>query len=153
MKSATVITDASFCDDTNAAGWAAWIRVDGISKPIKRSGQFKSDVPTSFHAEMLACMNGLWIAKQYGAQAFLVQTDCLGVVNLFNRKPKGRGTKAFGQLGSHLKDIGIPRAAVTARHVRGHTREPDARSFVNRWCDTEAKRHMRENRSQKGAKQ
>jgi hypothetical protein len=30
------------------------------------------------------------------------------------------------------------------RHVKAHTRAQDARSWVNRWCDREAKIKMRE---------
>ncbi|QDP54006.1 MAG: putative ribonuclease H [Prokaryotic dsDNA virus sp.] len=141
---ATVITDASFCPRTKAAGWAAWIRIDGMDTPIKKYAEFKTPVRTAMQAEMLAAINGIWLAKQHGATTILLQTDCLAVVHMVEGRTKKQ----------HLKD-GFTRAAAsagilglnyTARHVRGHTDVADARSYVNRWCDGRAKAAMRRQR-------
>ena len=130
---ATIITDASFCDKTKKAGWACWIRIDGISEPIKRYGAFKGKVKTSTDAEKMAAANGLFIAKHHGADAFLLQSDCMLVIHLINGFTKSKGevdgwsrmTAKSGVLGSLIK----------AKHVKGHTKTKDARSYVNRWCD------------------
>lgn len=144
MSRATVITDASFCHRSKAAGWAAWIRIDGIDDPIKKYAEFKRPVRSAQEAEMLAAINGIWLAKQYGATQVLVQTDCLAVVHMLEGMTKK----------PHLKDDFTRRAAsagilgmrFSGRHVRGHTDTQDARSYVNRWCDTKAKTAMRRQR-------
>jgi len=59
----------------------------------------------------------------------LAQSDCKGML---------------GRIPKHLYGV-----RVTTRHVKGHTSNPDARSYVNRWCDREAKKHMREGRGKK----
>jgi len=55
-----------------------------------------------------------------------------------------------------VKDVlpieGNPDAVLEYRHVKGHTRTKDGRSYVNRWCDKAAKRHMRKQREKKHEK-
>lgn len=138
---ATVITDASFCPRTKASGWAAWVRIDGMNGPIKKYGEFKSPVRSAQQAELLAAINGIWLAKEHGATAVLLQTDCLAVVHMIEGQTKKQ----------HLKDsftraaaaAGVLNLGLSARHVRGHTTIADARSHVNRWCDDKAKRAMK----------
>lgn len=137
---ATVITDASFCDETKAAGWAAWVRIDGQAEPIKRYGSFKIDVATSFEAEALAAINGLWIAQQCGATEVLLQTDCLTVVHIVNGITKSQKILKFWRNARNAANIRTPK--IKAKHVKGHTATDDARSYVNRWCDKNAKRSM-----------
>jgi ribonuclease HI len=133
---ATIITDASFCPDTKAGGWAVWIAGD-IGARIKQSGPFKENPATSNLAEIMAAINGCAIAYRAGARTMLIQSDCLGV-------------KAAIMKGSALwkaaKAAHFPDAKITYRHVKGHTKNPAARSWVNRWCDEQAGLHMREGR-------
>lgn len=144
MTRATVITDASFCPRSRAAGWAAWIRIDGSSAPIKRYGEFKVPVANPTEAEMLAAVNGLWIAAQHGVTEALVQTDCLTVVHMLTGQTRNRKLKdAFSQA---LAKAGVLGLSFSGRHVRGHTDKQDARSYVNRWCDEHAKVGMRKQR-------
>lgn len=141
---ATVITDASFCHETKASGWAAWIRIDGRPDPIKAYGSFKAPVDSATDAEMMAALNGLWLAYKHGATTALLQTDCLAVVEACSqprRQPKVRQRWLVG-----LEHCGLAGFPVSARHVRGHTKIQDARSYVNRWCDKHAKQSMREAR-------
>lgn len=143
---ATVITDASFCPRTQAAGWAAWIRLDGRKDPIKQYGSFKEPVATSRDAEMLAAINGVFIAAKEGATQVLVQTDCLAVVHMFEGITVNRAIKeAFTRARTKAGILGI---TVSAKHVRGHTNDPASRSWVNRWCDEQAGKEMRVNRAQ-----
>lgn len=133
---ATVITDASYCDLTKKAGWAAWIRVDGIDEPIKKYGSFKSKVKSSTDAEKMASINGIYIAKMYGATKVLVQTDCMLVVHLTNGITKKQSL--VDRWSYMLSSNGLADILLEARHVRGHTTVNDARSYVNRWCDSKA---------------
>ncbi|KHQ51138.1 reverse transcriptase-like protein [Mameliella alba] len=136
MTRATVITDASFCDRTKAAGWAAWVRIDGMAEPIKRYGSFSDAVSTSSEAEKKAALNGIWIAAQYGATEILLQSDCLAVVHLIDGTTKKRAP--LDQWHRWCASIGILGLDLKSRHVRGHTSKKDARSHVNRWCDKHA---------------
>ena len=130
---ATIITDASFCHKTGNAGWAAWIRIDGIDGPIRRYGSFKEKIKTSTEAEKLAAANGLFIAQKMGATGFLIQTDCMAVVHLVKGFTKKK----------HLNDdwakimltCGVLGKPIYAKHVKGHSKTKDARSYANRWCD------------------
>lgn len=143
---ATVITDASFCPKTKAAGWAAWVRVDGISEPIKRYGAFKEPVASARDAEMLAAINGVFIAAKVGATQVLVQTDCLSVVHMFEGVTVQKSIKdAFTRAQAKAGILGLK---VSAKHVKGHSNDPASRSWVNRWCDEQAGKKMRAYRAQ-----
>jgi ribonuclease HI len=139
---ATVITDASFCDKTKKAGWAAWIRIDGIDAPIKRYGSFKGKVKTSTEAEKLAAANGLFIAQSMGADAFLLQTDCMAVVHLVTGFTKQQGLR--DEWKRTMAKCGVLGKPLQAKHVKGHTSTKDARSYVNRWCDEMANKARRQ---------
>jgi ribonuclease HI len=133
MIYATVITDASFDPRDNSAGWAAWIRVDGHDQPIKRYGAFKGRIDTSTDAEKKAALNGIAIAKGMGADFVLLQTDCMAVVNCMAGHMRKR--KTISNWNCMIEASGLRGFKMTARHVKGHTKTKDARSYVNRWCD------------------
>lgn len=135
---ATVITDASFCNKSNAAGWAAWIRIDG-AVPIKAYGAFKGYIARSDIAEMKAAINGIYLARKHGATSILLQTDCLVVVHMANGQCGPKGKSRWHRA---MKAAGLTKDGITARHVKGHTTTADARSHVNRWCDENARREM-----------
>jgi ribonuclease HI len=130
---ATVITDASYNDKNGSAGWAAWIRIDGAKDPIKHYSSFSVPVTSSSDAEKMAAINGIWIAKKHGANAFLIQTDCMAVVHLVKGVTKKRTPVA--QWNSWISEAGLTGFPIIARHVKGHSKAKDARSYVNRWCD------------------
>lgn len=145
MTLATVITDASFCPKTKAAGWAAWVRIDGEAEPVKRYGELKTPVDRAQHAELLAAVNGIWLAMKYGATEVLVQTDCLEVVHLLEGKT--RKASLISRFTLALREAGVEHIMRSGRHVKGHTTVEDARSYVNRWCDEKAKSAMRKGRA------
>lgn len=140
---ATVITDASFCSVTKAGGWAAWIAYDDKRPKGQHSGMFRSRPPNSGVAELQAALNGLWLAYQNGARDILVQTDCTAIVHAV----QGKG--GYAETYRLAKAEHFPQAAVRAKHVKGHSSTQDARSWCNRWCDAEAKKHMRAQREEK----
>lgn len=143
----TVIADASFCHRTRAGGWAVWINVnwpDGSHRRIKAHNRFKRRARSSAHAEQMACMNGIWAAYQAGAREILVQTDCLEVVQSQGRT---NSRKSGGEYLAAAAEL-WPEAALTWKHVKGHNlaNVDDRRTFVNDWCDKQAKIHMRAQR-------
>lgn len=145
MIRSTVITDASYCHKTKAGGWAAWINVNyenGEHRRIQESGIFRFRARSSEHAEQMACMNGIFLAYQAGARRILVQTDCLSLV-----QSEGRGTGIKNPRDyTKAQSDHWPDAVLEWRHVKGHTAGEDRRSWVNNWCDREAKKHMRKQR-------
>lgn len=123
MNRTTIITDASWCPDTLAGGWASWITINLGEEVvrIKRSGRFKDLAKSAEVAEIWALENGIYLAKDYCDNAnLLAQSDCAGALRVLRKK--------YGR--------------VKFRHVKGHTTKNDARSWVNRWCDKEARKHM-----------
>lgn len=76
----TIFTDASFCHDTLAAGWAAWCRYgQGRGKMI--SGQLKGKPLNAELAEAMAIANGLYAARKNGIvrpeNTVIIESDCL----------------------------------------------------------------------------
>jgi len=134
---ATVITDASFCPETKVAGWAGWIRIDGHPVPIKRMGKIKGPVNDATEAEVYAALNGIWVAVMSGATQVLIQSDCMSVINLVQRKALSvRLIKIWDEA---LARPEFATVGITAAHVKGHGLIKDARTFVNAWCDTNAR--------------
>lgn len=143
MIRATSITDASLCHEGRGSGWAAWVRVDGWNVPIQRSGWFK-DRPTDInYAEMMAALNGVWLAANVGqASAVLIRTDSMATIQAASGVHRTYGPWWQAELTRH----GLGSLTITTKHVKGHTREIDRASWVNRWCDKMAGRAMKEQR-------
>lgn len=144
----TVITDASYCHRSKAAGWGAWISADHTLDKVRKAGVIKGSPSNSTEAELLACMIGIWYAARLGVTEILVQTDCLAVVEVIN------GVRHAGQSGLRKtyhegRARHFPTVHIIARHVKGHTTNEDARSWVNRWCDFHAGRNMRAERARR----
>ena len=143
----TVITDASYCHVSKAAGFAAWISMDGNVR-VQKAGVIKGSPENATEAELKAALNGLWYAYAHGVRTVLLQTDCMAVVDMVNRtKPNNhsRLTNIFNAAQAQY----FPDMEMTARHVKGHTTNEDARSWCNRWCDHHAGRHMRAERKRR----
>ena len=143
---ATVIADASWCPKTKAAGWAAWITINhqGQTSPqrVRRSGEFNRAPASSTEAELLALLNGIWLAAVNGATHILAQTDCNGVVHSVR---KGRPAEL------NVIRAQFPNLTIETRHVKGHTSRDEPRYYVNRWCDHNARRVMRTVRGRKSS--
>lgn len=138
---ATVITDASFCPETNAAGWAAWVTYSkGTERErIKKFGTFKRKPKDSGQAELWAALNGVALAAKAGALDILLQTDCMQVVNLLKEnQDKIQQSLALAKIYTNPK--------VSTFHVKGRTQFKGARFWVNRWCDAQAGAEMRRQR-------
>lgn len=144
MSRATVITDASYCQQTGSAGWAAWVRIDGHFAAIKMSGQPKHPPVNSTFAEIYAALNGIWLAYHHGARDILIQSDCMTVIHLVAGRCKNQDMVKLWRDGMSL----MPSANVAARHVKGHNynKVKDARTYVNDWCDRQAYFQMEKGR-------
>lgn len=140
---ATVIADASYCQQTAAAGWAVWVKFDGGRK-ICEHGTFQTRPKNSTEAEVMAAAIGVWYAAREGASHILVQSDCMSVIQLVQGK-----TKSETLISLWDKVVRVPPVQgvyLTSRHVKGHGLIKDARTWVNDWCDRYARQHMENER-------
>lgn len=142
----TIITDASYCPNTKVAGYGFWI----ASNRGKFGGggqMITTEIVNATAAEMMAVANALHHAAMQEAvqqgDHILFQTDCMGAVDAFNRtrilinEQERLVWRYFTRI--------LQQYALTAnfRHVKGHTRRPEARFVTNNCCDKRAKEHMR----------
>lgn len=144
---ATVISDASWCPETRAAGYACWVVCNGDR--IRDAGPIPFAPETSNDAEIYALRRGVELARQsFKASALLLQSDCVGALHrfgLYGGQKKSRYTPISR---TAMKDHFLGEEfKVMCKHVKGHTNNPDARSYVNRWCDKEAGRFMKMERN------
>jgi ribonuclease HI len=146
----TIIADASYCPDTQAAGYGFWIASDRG----KRGGHggIKERVVNSIAAEMMALVNGLYMACRYGladqGDTVLLQTDCQAAIDAFTHK-RARITHEETDLVSYLETLAKDlQLTVMFKHVKGHTSGGTPRLFINNKCDELARDAMRKMRGQ-----
>lgn len=138
MTKATVFTDASFCSRNKIGGWAAWVRIDGHKKGFKGYGSLKGPVPTSADAEVMAALNGIWIAATNGAKDILVRSDCKTVEQALEKRVRNQRIKNLWNRAMAMDWAkGI---TLESRHVKAHVAPNGQRAtWVNNWCDEHAK--------------
>lgn len=145
----TIITDASYCPDTNVAGYGYWIACERGKQG--GGGEMKSLVDGSVEAEMQAIVNAVHIAASLSlVQAqddILIQTDCMAAIDAFRgtrkvlKKQELEAVYALSRLRcKHGLGIGF-------KHVKGHSNNTDARSITNKLCDKRAKESMKRARA------
>lgn len=136
----TIIADASFCHETKAAGYSFWIASDRG----KRGGQGHAPdrVVNSIAAEMMALVQGVVHACMFGllhpGDQLLLQTDCQAAIDAFtNRRNKITPEELLivRQVNKLIKELAV---SVSYKHVKGHTRGADARTWTNNNCDRRA---------------
>lgn len=140
MMRATVICDASFCPNQRVGAWAAWISLDG-GRRVREKGPLIKQAPlNSTEAELMAAMNGLWVARREGAQEALLQSDCQAILLVIDKRSRSERLNSLWQ--HALQEYGLRNLSIRTRHVKGHTTIADSRSFVNRWCHENARQIM-----------
>ena len=166
---ATIMTDASLCGQTGAAGWAAWVKSDTSTVSRTWSGALKVTPNSSAEAELFAIANGLLMAAKSGAldgvAEVMLQSDATNALGWIVRlvpsaaisahansapvsipgvKPTPNVEAAIAVICKVSDRLGLK---LTCRHVRGHT-FGDGRQWVNRKCDELAKAAMRAARAE-----
>jgi ribonuclease HI len=146
----TIITDASHCSDTLAAGYGYWIKSSRGSNG--GSGMFKVTVPDAMVAETMAIVNGIHLAIALDLAAagddILVQTDCQGAIHCLDRTMSKEPRETLMAVRNKFDRMREEyRLNVTFRHVKGHTRVQDSRSRAQRNADAKAKAAMRKKRT------
>ncbi len=136
----TINTDASFHPKEKFGGFAYWIVYDG--NRIKGAGAFKDKCCNSNDAEIKAIINALstLLSKNIDISKVIFNTDSKNAIKELTKSGvKTDLKKAFDNLiyGRQTK------IDFEFRHVKAHSGIGDKRSFVNEWCDENAKIHMR----------
>lgn len=141
----TIITDASWCPNTQAGGWAAWAVNSGNRQ--KFSGELRR-YTNSFEAECAAITNGFFLAHKRGLLVrqgrVIIQSDCQQALEVLIEQGRTSNPAVSKMLAQLAEYHNLYKYDIEARHVRGHQNpNKDARTYVNNWCDREAKAKMR----------
>lgn len=158
----TLFADASFCAKTGAVGWGSWAIRDEWDRGRFRGGPLTPTRPVhnSNAAEVAGIGMSLWQHSQLGdlqgLTSILIQCDNVAALGyIYTAAPRAIRsgklpiskanwrTDAFvGDVVKTIVDLlaGVPQ--INLRHVKGHTKNDDGRSWVNRRCDAEAKKFM-----------
>jgi ribonuclease HI len=149
----TVFTDASFCPFTKAGGGAFWSRYEDLK--VKESFPL-TDVANPSEAELVTAVHALHRLYHYQSlrESLLYGTktrvvlvvDCYYVKRAFEGKQVVANPIIRANLESILQAKVKDDWALKVNHVPAHTNNTDARTWVNSWCDREAKKHMRKER-------
>lgn len=145
----TVNTDASFSPQHKVGGYAFYIVCDLFK--IQKGGMFKKQPKTAMEAEMMCMANALYTLLSQKelptTKWIIINSDCLFSFERIKRKSQDAIGKQVAEmlrnvrLKTSYRDVIMPKFEF--RHVKAHNGTPDARSFVNDWCDKEAKKWMR----------
>lgn len=144
----TINTDASWDQKTRVGGYAYWIVCDAFKS--NGSGVFKSRPANPTDAELMAIGNAIVSLLNMPTDEFptckwlVLNTDSTSA-----KKRIGTRTDATAKRVAELWDSLVEKSCATRheiRHVKAHSGKDDARSWVNEWCDGQAKAKMREAR-------
>lgn len=154
VRCITVNTDASFHPVHKVGGYAFYIICDLFK--IQKGGKFKVQPKNAQEAEMMCMANALYALltqKELPSTNWIViNSDCLFAFEKIGRKKEGIG-KTIADILRKVREQtsvkGVIYPKFEFRHVKAHNGSPDARSWVNEWCDKEAKKWMRESIKEK----
>jgi ribonuclease HI len=148
----TLNTDASFHYQLKYGAYAFW----AVSNQFKitKSGVFKSKCINPDDAEAKCIINALKIVllAHNGITKVIVNTDSLNAIALLKydkvhmKKYMGNNMKMWSHIrGAYNKVLheSKNKAVIEFRHVKAHTGINDKRSYVNDWCDSDAKKQLR----------
>lgn len=139
----TINTDASFHPEYKVGGYAFYIICDLFK--IQKGGKFKTQPKDSTHAEVMCIGNAiatLLAQKELPECLWLVfNTDSKMGMDMIKRRRTTLGVKVDTLRQQLIKRLGSRKNKM--RHVKAHKGTPDARRWVNDWCDKEAKKWMR----------
>lgn len=142
----TINTDASFCPHTKVSSYAFYIVCNKFK--IKKAGLLRGEVRNPVTAESMAIGNALAALLKHKdlGQIYhiVINTDCTHAIN--NIECSGGLYKQVRKLRDRVIKQHKP-IKLVFKHVKAHNGAPDARSWVNEWCDTEAKKVMRKQRN------
>lgn len=143
----TINTDASWCPETKKAAYAFWAVSNSFK--ITKSGVFKNKCESSRCAETRCIINALStvLLSNSGISKVIVNTDSkYSIWTLEEQKINKQKWKSNLYLHIAYKTLlknDKNKAKIEFRHVKAHSGVQDSRSYVNKWCDKEAKKQLR----------
>ena len=142
----TINTDASHDPVTKTAAWAPWIKSSHYL--IKQAGLFDEPVINSSVAEAMAIekalelLDGLMAHEEFlrdhrdrGKIVLYINTDSMWTINALKGMVKRSKHVAVARRLRSLAESFV----IIPRHVKGHSAGEDSRSWVNNWCDKQAR--------------
>lgn len=145
----TLITDASWCPDTKAAGFGGWCA--GTAGSGKVGGAIMEALPTSQVAEAVAVCNAIWMAMDKGLLVantdLLIQIDNQNVIRLYKDEASPANVHEQKAVDWFFAVVEKYNLNVTFRYIKSHHDEDEARYNCHNLCDKEAKTFMRHRRS------
>lgn len=139
----TINTDASFHPIHKVGGYAFYIVCDLFR--IQKGGMFKMQPRTAEEAEIMCIGNAistLLAQKELPKARWLViNNDCKFGMNKIRRQETELAKKVNTMRQKLIYQLGSGENSM--RHVKAHSGKGDSRSWVNEWCDKEAKKYMR----------
>lgn len=144
----TINTDASFCGKHKVGGFAFWIVHNDFV--IKKAGKFKDLVKDSSEAEVNCIANAVFMVLQQKdlkpTRRLIINTDSRIGMRQIENQHTDSGKKAFDLINKLTAALKCEKWEF--RHVKAHSGAADKRSYVNEWCDAEAKKYMRRARKE-----
>lgn len=143
VRGITINTDASVHGTKQVGGYAFHIVCDLFK--LQQAGVFKSPVKHSTDAEMKSIGNAIAALLRQPelptCKWVVINTDSKGAISAI-LQPKNDLSKCINK-DLHKLKVRLRCQLISFRHVRAHTKDKNARSLANEWCDIEAKKMMR----------
>lgn len=144
----TINTDASFCPKTKLGAYAFWIVCNQAR--IKHSAIFKNKLKNETEAEAMCILNAFHViskSKITGISKIILNSDAKYFMPFIQKRPQL--LKQFNKLQTQLVlKYSLKRGWYDFRHVKAHVTTDGARNWVNDWCDTEAKKALKDHKKQ-----
>lgn len=144
----TINTDASFHPSLKYGAYAFWAICDDFK--ITKSGVFRKKCQTPDDAESKCIINALTVILKAhkGISRIIINTDSLNSIAYLTKDEKhirkyGLSMSKMRQFQQCLTMLPISKTQIEYRHVKAHSGVNDKRSYVNEWCDSEAKKQLR----------
>lgn len=145
--SVTINTDASFCHDTKASGFAVWITYSKYGKKQKVTyyGNFINKKPLhSGFAEAMAVLNALYMLVNISEPFNVIYVNC----DYMNVEQFIQTNKLLNDAFSEIKEKLTEKHQIHFRHVKAHNnKDKSPRTYVNNWLDRKARQAMRKERN------
>lgn len=150
----TINTDASFHPDFKVGAYAFWVVCNEFK--LQKAGYLKKLCKNPDEAEMNCIINALHqtLSSKVKISKIIINTDSLNSIRVFENDKEGvkkyqlhiwkSKRKLFNKIKHDYK--GRERISnsidIEFRHVKAHSGVKDKRSYVNEWCDKNAKRFL-----------
>ena len=148
----TINTDASFHPRLHHGAYAFWAISNNFK--ITKSGRFTNKCHSPDDAEAKCIINALKVVlyAHSGISKVIINTDSLNATAILLKdkvhihkyvRIKKMYISLLQQSYSKVLKGSKNNPVIEFRHVKAHTGTNDSRSYVNEWCDNEAKKQLK----------